>query len=324
MKDRGGAMRETSATGNRRYRHAGMWFFLVLLVLMATGQVVHAGVPVVSNLTVSDVTTRSFTVSWLSSEPATGELYLFQGDCVTPIASPFLESSSSDRTGYIRVTVADLSAATSYCVQIATKSKSTAEVAVSPGAPLPVTTEKLVKRTAPGVGKTIPVGNDLLKVPAPYLMSTADSQDGVLVMMNLADVAGSKPLSVLLTADDTRNYFNMNNLFDAAGESLNLVGGERVRITERHGAVGCGSLERFRKVPADSEITRARDFTACVRVQDVDCSDSVTILDILRVAHGTGAVQGALCFNSDLDVNGDGTVDLLDVDAVIGGFDATP
>lgn len=297
---------------------------MTCLWLVITGRVVHAGVPAVSSVTVSDVTPRSFSVSWLSSEPATGELYLFQGDCATPIANPLIESSGSARSGFIRVTVSDLSASANYCVQTATKSKSTAEVTVHPSSPLPVATEKFVKRTAPGAGKTVPVGNDLLRIPAPYLTSPADSQEGVLVFLQLVDIAGSRPLSVLLTTDEKLNNFNMNNLFDATGESFNLTGGERVLFTERHGVAGCTAISRFRKVPADAEATRVRDFAACARKQDVDCSNSVTVLDILRVAHGVGTAQGSPCFNIDLDVTEDGKVDLLDVEAVIGGFDATP
>ena len=74
----------------------------------------------------------------------------------------------------------------------------------------------------------------------------------------------------------------------------------------------------------DLEITRGTGFERCARPLDIDCNNKVNILDILRVARAVGTSSGGTCFNSDLDINTDGTVDQLDADAVTGGFDATP
>src|SRR5512146_1457817 len=94
----------------------------------------------------------------------------------------------------------------------------------------------------------------------------------------------------------------MNNVFSAAtGSSMNLVGGERVRISERHGNSGC-IIERFRKVPADQEMTQTRDFITSTKPQDIDFNETVNILDVLRVAGGLGSARGDPCFNSELDV----------------------
>jgi Dockerin type I domain len=306
-------------------RAGGAVILLLLIGLVVGGRPCSAGIPLVSSIEVTDITPASFAVSWQSSEPASGSLYLFMADCSTPIPNPTLSSEGNDRSGIVKVTVADLSANTAYCFQTATTSKSTSETIVYPATPVAVLTEKAVTRDMVVAGKSVPFANDLLRVPSPYLPAPADSQDGLLIVLSLLDGKGDKPLSLLLTADDTKNYFNLNNLFDpASGQSVNLTGGERVRITERHGNLGCTAINRFRTVPADLETTRGSSFNRCARSHDIDCDNKVNILDILRVARGTGSNNGDTCFNSDLDINGDGKVDQLDVDAVTGGFDATP
>jgi len=146
--------------------------------------------------------------------------------------------------------------------------------------------------------------------------------DGVLEVLYLT--GGKDPVSLLLTNDSTQQYFNMNNLFDAAtGNTVDLIGGESVRISERHGSSGC-VIDRFRKVPADLETTGVHDLVSTPRVQDIDFNGTVNILDVLRVVKGAGTAAGDLCYNSDLDIMGHNRVDSTDVQSVIGSFDAIP
>ena len=305
----------------------GVGVVLLLLLAWLGGPTApcRAGVPLVSLVEVTDVTPASFAVTWLSSEPAHGSLLLFAADCVTPLANPSLVSEGSDRSGFIKVTASALAARTSYCYQTVTVSKSSAETTLYPLNRATTVTEKSVVRTITVNGTSVPFANDLLAVPPPYAPTVADGQDGLLVILNMLDGKGNTPLSQLLTADSAKNYFNMNNIFASViGESVNLTGGERVKITERHGNVGCTAITRFRKVPADGEITRERNFSRCGRSDDIDCNDTVNILDILRITRGVGSTRGDICFNSDLDINSDGSVTQLDVDAAVGGFNATP
>lgn len=278
--------------------------------------------PTVSQLAVADVTPASFAVAWLAGEPATGTLTIFQADCTTPVASLPMTAEGNDTTGFLRVTVAGLAANTGYCYQTVTTSKGTAEVTVYPLQPASVTTATAVTRVTTVGGVSVPFANDLVRIPPVYLPTPADTPDGMLVLLTLADGGGLGPLSLLLTTDPATGYFNMNNLFSAGtGTSLNLTGGERVRISERHGKSGC-AIDRFRTVPADGEVTKVVDFAPPARPQDIDANGKVNILDILRVAAGVGSSQGDPCFNGDLDLNGDGKVDLQDVVNAEGNFDA--
>jgi len=306
-------------------RATGSVILLLVIWLWVYAGPCRAGAPLVSQIEVSDVTPGSFAVAWQSSEPASGSLYLFQGDCATPIPNPLLTGEGNDQSGIVRVTAADLSPNTTYCYQTVTTSKSSSETLLYPASPVSITTQKAITRGMPAGGKTVPFANDLLQIPPPYIPSLLHSQAGLLIVLRLLDNKGDKPLSLLLTADATQNSFNMNNLFDPlSGQSLNLAGGERVRLTERHGNLGCAAIDRFRRVPADLEVTRGSAFERCARSLDMDCNNTVNILDILRVARGIGSSPGDTCFNSDLDLNADGTVNQLDADAVTGGFDATP
>jgi len=306
------------------YRAIGSVILLLLCWLAVSSKPCLAGTPLVGWIEVTDVTPGSFAVAWQSSEPASGSLNLFQADCLTPVPNPVLASEGNDLTGIVKVTASELSANTAYCYQTVTTSKNSSDTTVYPSLPASVLTEKTITRDMVAGGQSVPFANDLLQVPAPYLATPLSSQDGMLIVLKVLDKA-DWPLSLLLSADATGNYFNMNNLFDpAARQSINLTGGERVRITERHGNLGCAGIERFRTVPADQESTKGNSFQRCARVNDIDCNAKVNILDILRVAHGAGSSSGDPCFNSDLDINSDGKVDQLDLDAAIGGFDATP
>jgi len=282
-----------------------------------------AGLPTVSGITVTDLTTRSFAVVWESSEPANGSLQLFREDCSTPIPNPVMSAEQSSRTGIIRVSVAELDANSSYCFKTESTSLSSSELTVYPPQPLTVKTQAAVVRSmVSDTGAIIPLANDILRVPTPHSPGLPKNFDGILVTARQESTRQGLPLSLLLTADETGHYFDMNNLFDpVTAASLNLTGGERLRITERHGLLGC-SFDRFRTAPADQESTRESDFSACSAL-DIDCSGAVTVLDILRTARGIGTHQAAPCFNSDLDVNADGSIDQLDIEAVIGGFNAT-
>ena len=104
--------------------------------------------------------------------------------------------------------------------------------------------------------------------------------------------------------------------------SLDLVGGERMKITEIHGTSGC-IIERYRTIPADAGLTAARPFLRSLP-NDIDASGGVNILDVLRVVGGKGTTSTGTCFNSDLNLSGNGTVGISDLTIVKGGFNGQP
>jgi hypothetical protein len=280
----------------------------------------RAGVPAATNLRITDVATRSFAVTWHSSEPVnvSGGVFRNCSSAVTGVAVSFDNHSSN--SGNIRVTISGLSASTAYCYKPLISSLSTGEQGTLPDTAVS-TAAQVTRGMVTGSG-VVPFANDLVRVPDIYL-APGEAGAGVLVTLELANGGGLSPLSLMVSGDQTRNYFNLNNLFaNDSRQSLNLTGGERVRLTERHGTTGC-LIERFRTVPADTEITAARDLSRG-NPKDIDASGGVNILDLLRVVGGKGSLATGPCFNSDLDVNGDGKVDIDDFNAIKSGFNGAP
>jgi hypothetical protein len=289
---------------------------IVLLFAMLAANAL-AGVPTVSQMEVTDITPASFAVTWIASEASVASLSVYQANCATPVSGATTTVQKNDATGVMRALASGLAAGSTYCYQTLTTSVSTSQTTLAPAAPVSLVTATAVLRTVTTGTALVPFANDLLKVP-----SAPASPDGVLEVLYLT--GGKGPISVLLTPDPNRQYFNMNNLFNAAtGTTINLTGGELLRISERKGRSGC-VIDRFRKVPADLETTRARDMTASPRREDIDFNGVVNILDVLRVAGGLGTTSGGPCFNSDLDLTNNGQVDQTDVNSVITNFDATP
>ncbi len=280
----------------------------------------EAGVPVLSNQRVTDVTTRSFSVILTASEPSTPALSLFAADCTTPATGFTTALQQNPASGNIRFTVSGLAATTNYCYQLSVTSSSTSDLTTTAAAP--VATAAAIVRTKLSGPDLLPVGNDILKVPAPFLPA-GENRDAIISTVELLDGTAVSPLSLLLNSDPNRDYLNLNNLFSTAtGKTLNLSGGERVKLTENHGSSGC-VIERFRTVPAASGGTSPRTFVQA-NLNDVDASGGVNILDILRVVGGKGTNSVGPCFNSDLDLNGDGIVDANDLTIIKGGFNGLP
>lgn len=296
---------------------------LINLTLPARGM---AEGPVVSQIKVTDVTPKSFSVSWISSEPATADLYLYETDCLTMMANTdfSVEFTGYDATGILKATVSALTPSTDYCFQTVTISKSSATRTIYPIQPIPVKTEKQVVPFKTLSTKAIPLFNDLLRAPNIYLPNPNEIQEGILVTIQVLDQKTKWPISILLNRDVNRNYFNMNNVYDAnTSETINIMGMERVRVSESHGLSTC-ILDRYRVTPLNTETGSFRELEFCSGPEDMDCNNWVNILDILYVAKGFGKSQGEFCYNDDMDLNRDGTISNLDIEKIIGSFYETP
>jgi len=304
-----------------------------------------ADVPVVTEVRVADVTTRSFSVVWISSESATANLRVYDASCSTDIIT--VPGDSRDNN-VVKATAIGLEPATTYCFQTETTSVSTSQLTIS--AQQLVNTESQTTRTycidAAGYvidcqtllqdTSILPFGNDLIYHPVYGSNQTLDT--GAILMVSISPPAGSSypgssyPISTRaahLTVDGLSlpgAIVDLNNIFSVATrENMNLVGGERMRLQEIRGANGC-TLERWRKVPQDIEIVNGKvvelvevkDPGACFIKEDLDCNDTIDIVDIRRDARDFGKVLGGdePCFNSDMDIDGDGDVDIVDIRGV--------
>lgn len=325
----------------RQLNRSRGWIVLGVLLLAPP---VWAGVPVVSDVLVTDVTDRSFSVVWTSSEASTGSLNVFDGPlCTTvtagitlvshPVLNPdpavkdAIKTAAEDK-GILKVQVSGLAAAAPYCVQTVTTSKSTSEQTVAPAVPQNVTTQIQVTRThtiAPSPD-LLPFANDVIAHPL-YAPDQTTAVTGGIVAMGVLNLLGQSLSNIVASVVGDggaapMTLTDLNNLFDPVNlQTVNLLGSgsERLRLLEYRGLAGC-KLERFRKVPADFDRAEVKAPAPCFDPADVDCDDRVRLADVLKVVEGFGTSSGAGCFNPDLDFNRDRIVRLSDVLYVVGKY----
>jgi uncharacterized repeat protein (TIGR02543 family) len=242
----------------RKWTVGSGWTGFVALLCLLLSVTAEAGIPALSNLRVTDVTPRSFSVIGTVSEPSTAVFSLYSSNCITPVTGFTTKLKQNTASGNMRLTVTGLAAATNYCYTLSITSLSTSQPITS--APAPVSTAAAVRRTKMSGPNLVPAGNDILRVPDVHL-ATGETRDAVIVMVELLDGSAVSPLSLILSSNPARDYFNLNNLFaTTTGKSLDLAGGERVKISEIHGVNG-SVIERYWTVPADGGETAARPFT---------------------------------------------------------------
>lgn len=223
--------------------------FVIVLPIKAI-----AGVPSVSDLIVTDVTTRSFSVVWASSEASLSNLNIYDdADGLNPTIGAVITSQpvSSGNTsiavlaednGVMKVRVTGLIANTTYYFQTITISKSTSDVVLNPDInPLfSVTTEtKEVRTLISGVDET-PFTNDLIALDC-YLADGVTPAEGTLLVAEVA--GGDYPVSGFV-GDDVAipyAYVDLNNIFDVLSyETMPLYGDESLTLTK---FMGFGGME---------------------------------------------------------------------------------
>src|SRR3972149_1526417 len=300
-----------------RYRR--LFFICLLSLFFIPLNKVFAAPPSVSEIRVADVTTRSFSVVWIASEPSTANLLIYDApDCNALVNGINIIGEGNDTTGVIKATVTGLAPATTYCFQTETESKGTAEITYSPATPQAVTTESQTTRTYLQNSSNLPFGNDLIYHPVYSYLQVPGSGNILMAYVN----GGSNPVSSWIgdgiATPDT--LIDLNNIYSVSSrENMNLHGDERLRLVEVRGTDGC-TIERWRKITLDTELVSVKPPDPCFDKADLNCDNSVTILDILRDIGGFNTKAGDYCYNSDLDMNNSGSVTILDILNVIGKF----
>jgi hypothetical protein len=237
-------------------------FGLTILGITWLCPIASAVAPVVSDITVSDVTPVSFSVIWKSDVASTSDLNVFTDSAgTTPLAGATIESqpvengdagiaAAAEDIGVMKVRVSGLTANTTYYFQTKTTEKGGTDETLSPAAaPLPeVATAAEVVRSQMVDGAEVPFTNDLI-------IFDCDVAGALLV----ADVAGSDyPVSGF--AGDgvagTLAYVDLNNVF-SFGATLPLSGGEYVELTKLKGIQGIESSDHW--LPENTQMAQMVD-----------------------------------------------------------------
>jgi hypothetical protein len=244
--------------------------FLLLSIFVCSSTIVLAGIPEVSNVIVTDVTTSSFSVIWTASEASTANLEVYEDDLGTvpifdgvitphPIESGDLTIKTlAEDNGVMKVRVTGLLPETSYYFKTITTSKSTSETTRLPDLdpPLAVTTETLTVRTLGGVDGNVPFSNDLI-VQECYLDDGVTPANGTLLVATFSD--GHYPLSSFVGDGATSPYavIDLNNAFDSSTlETSQLSSGVGISFFNFRGINGVSQVNNF--IPPNSSATEIK------------------------------------------------------------------
>jgi hypothetical protein len=299
---------------------------LLLLALWAA-----AASAAVADVTVTDVTTRAFSVVWVSDEAVdTATVRVFSdADGSTEITSTVQITLVSRlfppalTQGVVKVTVVGLTANAHVFVQTETTGASgTVRFPATP----PLLDVHTTARTTKARANHAPMVHDVVL----HTMSPPGgaSAAGTLLMVR-APHLGASPLTAF--AGDGFPLpiaaIDLNNLFDATTlASADIPDAAILEFTEFRGRQ-CPNLVNhrlvhFRRAPAHQDTPAMTKLAIAPRCffADTVCDDRVNILDVQRVLNVFNAGQQDCAFHPDLDTVGDAVINILDVQRVLNRF----
>lgn len=238
-------------------------FFLLVLPVAAYG-----GVPEVSNVMVTDVTTTSFSVIWAASEESIAGLKVYadeNGTVLDAVITPHPIESDDDTiktaaedNGVMKVRVTNLEPDITYYFMTITTSKLTDDTTDYPvAAPfMSVTTESETVRTYESGGNILPFSNDLI-IEACYLNDGVTHADGTLLLATVA--GGSHPITAFVGdgVDSPYAIIDLNNIFSRdTYENLDLAQGLNLTLLNFRGMDG-NSIVTY-SVPEDLSLSEVK------------------------------------------------------------------
>ena len=239
------------------------WKFLIkkggylaapLLLFLLFPLNVLAGVPVVADLFVTDVTPVSFSVVWSTGDEAcTADLNVYVDENGTTAVSglgitphPVLSEDQTIRTaaednGVMKVMVTGLEPDTTYYFRTASTSKDSGDLTIYPDTAEPcifVTTQSGISRTFDDNGDIKPFSNDVLIQPC-YLSDGSTPATGSLLIVTIPGT--NYPLSAFVGGGVDFPYaiVDLNNAFSSdSGSNVNLGGTETLTLLNARGTNG--------------------------------------------------------------------------------------
>ncbi|MBV1882026.1 MAG: hypothetical protein KUG82_10350 [Pseudomonadales bacterium] len=281
--------------------------------------------------TVSDVTTKAFSVVWVSDEAVTEANVRVYSDSaglfeITPsIVVSSLDVPFAHDIGIVKIDVGGLDATTHYYFHTETSSASGTVTQPSDGSLIPVTTAVRVRRAN---DLDQPIVNDLIHYEA-FGLNGVGALPGSVVFFSVPSIS-PYPISSFVgeTGFPIGSTINdLNNLFDSSGLSAEIDEDDIILITEMRGLY-CTDLVgqkmmRYAKMPGHDEtpiISALEQAVGCFEA-DTICDRAVNVLDVQFVLNGFGYASGECGYNPQLDVISDNAINVLDVQKVLNHFD---
>ncbi len=243
------------------------WFSLFFLLVLPVAA--YGGVPEVSHVMVTDVTTTSFSVIWAANEASTAGLEVYADEngssLVDALITPHpIESgddtikTAAENNGVMKVRVTGLAPDTTYYFKTSTTSKSSTDTTYNPSAApfTPVTTESETVRTYESGGDILPFSNDLI-IEACYLNDGTTPAEGTLVLATVA--GGSHPITAFVGdgVDSPYAIIDLNNVFSRdTYENLDLSQGLNLTLLNFRGLAGNSIVTHV--VPLDELLSEVK------------------------------------------------------------------
>ena len=243
---------------------------LFLLLAICLPGKASADVPEVSHVMITDVTTRSFSVIWASSEASNADLEIYEdpdgmvpvtGIVITPhpveSGNAAIATLAEDR-GVMKVRATGLSANTTYYFQTKTSSKTTPDVTYYPASSpfMSVTTEALTARTYESGADTLPFSNDVIIEPC-YLDDGVTPAEGTILLATLENA--EFPLTAFVGDGLAAPYalIDLNNAFSReTHENMDCSQGENLTLLNFRGVEGYSIVTH--EVPQDQLLSEVK------------------------------------------------------------------
>ncbi|MFA5905422.1 MAG: hypothetical protein WC836_15935 [Desulfobacula sp.] len=289
-----------------------------------------AGIPVITDMMITDVSTRSFSVIWSASEGGKPAILVFNdAEGLFPVTGiqttlqPLKNGNLSIQTlaediGVMKVEVTGLLPDTIYYFKTITTSKSSGNITAYPETgPLSfVTTQSFTTRTVFGSDE-VPFSNDLIVMDC-YLPDGVSPAQGTLLVAEVSK--GSYPISEFVgdSLPSPGACLDLNNIFSATTHrNMQLLGGESLTLTQVMGVHGMKS--KSYTIPFNNQLAQIKPPlpASCYGDldidTDVDSKDLILFISEFKVCHS----------NCMADVEPDSDVDIHDLAQFAAAFGKT-
>ncbi len=293
------------------------------------------GVPETTSVRVTDVSTSSFSVVWMTDVAAEPSVEVYSDSAmtaqltdhvlITPMPARNQETVQAARNkGIMKVRVSGLSPATQYFVRTVTKDPvNSSSVAYSPTYGVTTAATVIPYRYINGEAKGF--SNDLLSFKG-YIRPLDNGEKPGLGNLILLEADGSGyPLSAFIGEgiNAPEGILDLNNLFGNDGLSLDLIGTERAILRIYRGG-GLSTLAHYRRVPQDGDmvyvVEPVKGFFA-----DINLDGSVDDADFAEFKKQYRTLPDDASYNPDFDFVGDpeGKVDAKEFSRFSGEYGRT-
>lgn len=291
----------------------------------------------ISDVTVTDVTTRAFSVVWVSDEPITSAtVHVFSdlegtveisNDLVIDLISPEVALNN----GISKVDISGLTAGTTYYINTETQGDTSGSVIFPSSTEILVDVKTAATTTRENADGGL-IANDLIMYEI-FEPDGVTASQGTLMVLKIPSIS-SYPLTAFVGEGFSipLAVVDLNNIFDSStNTSASVPEGSVLEIMEFRGLL-CNIFDHkkksFRRVSMHSEISSITGLElpgTCFSPGgggsvDFNCDSRIGLEDLGALAARFGLEQPDCRFNQDFDSDKDGRIGLFDLGALASVF----